>query len=233
MPTIALIDDDRNVLTSVAMALEAEGYRLATYTDGTSALDSFRNAPPDLAILDIKMPGTDGMETLRQLRAKSDLPPVICLAAKGEETDELLALKMGADDVVRKPFSPRLLVERVKAVLRRAAPKDGKPAKQADSKVLDRGPLRVDLERHTCTWKNQPVTLTATEFLLLHVLASRPGVVKSRNALLDAVYDDPTLVDERNIDTHIKRLRKKLAASGLEFDMVETLYGVGYRFKEA
>ncbi len=233
MPTIALVDDDRNALASVSMALEAEGYRVATYTDGTSALDGFQAAPPDLAILDIKMPRMDGMETLRRLRAKSDLPPVICLASKGEETDELLALKMGADDVIRKPFSQRLLVERVKAVLRRASPKESKLPKEADNKVLERGPLRLDLERHACTWKNQSVTLTSTEFLLLHALASRPGVVKSRNALMDAVYDDPTHVHPRNIDSHIKRLRKKLAASGSEFDMVETLYGVGYRFKEA
>jgi two-component system response regulator ChvI len=232
VPTIAVVDYDRNALTSVSIALEAKGYRVATYTDGTSALDGFRAAPPDLAILDIKLPRSDGMETLRQLRARSDLPLVICLAAKGEEMDELLALKIGADDVIRKPFSQRLLVERVKAVLRRASPKDGKVPKEADSKVLERGPLRLDLERHICTWKNEPVTLTATEFLLLRVLASRPGVVKSRNALINEVYDDPTHVGERNIDSHIKRLRKKLAASGSEFDMVETLYAVGYRFKE-
>ncbi len=184
-----------------------------------------------MAILNIQIPRMDGIEMLHRLRAKSDLP-VICLTAKGEETDELLALKMGADDVIRKPFSQRLLVERVKAVLRRASPKDGKLPKEADSKVLERGPLRIDLERHTCTWKNQPVTLTSTEFLLLYALASRPGVVKSRDALMDAVYDDPTHVHERNIDSHIKRLRKKFAASGCEFDMVQTLYAVGYRFSE-
>ncbi len=233
MPTIALVDDDRNVLTSASVALEAEGYRVATYLDGASALDGFQTAPPDLTILDIKMPRMDGMEMLRRLRAKSDLPPVICLASKGQEMDELLALKMGADDVIRKPFSQRLLVERVKAVLRRTSSRDSTLRKEADTKVLERGPLRMDLERHICIWKNEPVTLTATEFLLLHALASRPGVAKSRNALMDAVYDDQTDVDERNIDSHIKRLRKKLAASGSEFDMVETLYGVGYRFKEA
>jgi two-component system response regulator ChvI len=231
MPIIALVNDDRNVLASVSTALEAEGYRVATYTDGTSALDDFQTAPPDLAILDIKMLRMDGMETLRLLRAKSDLP-TICLTSKEAESDELFALKLGADDVIRKPFSQRLLVERVKVVLRRASPKDGTFSKQVDNKVLERGPLRMDLERHSCIWKNEPVTLTVTEFLILHTLASRPGVAKSRNALVVATFDDPKDVDERNIDSHIKRLRKKFAASDPEFDLVETLYGVGYRFKE-
>jgi two-component system response regulator ChvI len=183
MPTIALVDDDRNILTSVSIALEAEGYRITTYTDGASALDGFKTAPPDLAILDIKMPRMDGMETLRRLRQKSDLP-VIFLTSKEEEIDELFGLKMGADDFIRKPFSQRLLTERVKVVLRRSSPKDGSLPKEADSKVLERGQLRMDQERHTCTWKNEQVTLTVTEFLILQALASRPGVVKSRNALM-------------------------------------------------
>ncbi len=181
MPTIALVDDDRNILTSVSIALEAEGYRILTYTDGASALDGFKTNPPDLAILDIKMPRMDGMELLRRLRQKTDLP-VIFLTSKDEEIDELFGLKMGADDFIRKPFSQRLLVERVKAVLRRAAPKDGSaPAKEVDAaKALERGDLRMDPERHTCTWKGDPVTLTVTEFLILQALATRPGVVKSR-----------------------------------------------------
>jgi len=231
MPTIALVDDDRNILSTVSIALEAQGYRIDTYTDGVSALDGFRTAPPDLAILDIKMPRMDGMETLRQLRQKSDLP-VIFLTSKDEEMDELFGLKMGADDFIRKPFSRRLLVERVKILLRRASPKDGAPAREADRKVLERGELRMDPERHSCTWKNEPVTLTVTEFLMLQALASRPGVVKSRNALMDAAYDDEVYVDERTIDSHIKRLRRKFKAHDVEFDMVETLYGIGYRFKE-
>jgi len=234
MPTIALVDDDRNILTSVSMALESEGYRIMTYTDGASALDGFKTSPPDLAILDIKMPRMDGMETLRRLRQKSDMP-VIFLTSKDEEIDEMFGLKMGADDFIRKPFSQRLLVERVKAVLRRAAPKD--PAltpKDADSaaKVLERGLLRMDPERHTCTWKNEQVTLTVTEFLILQALATRPGVVKSRNALMDAAYDDQVYVDDRTIDSHIKRLRKKFKVTDDDFEMIETLYGVGYRFKE-
>jgi len=232
MPTIALVDDDRNILTSVSIALEAEGYRIDTYSDGASALDGFTTALPDLAILDIKMPRMDGMEMLRRLRQKSDLP-VIFLTSKDEHIDELFGLKMGADDFIRKPFSQRLLVERVRVLLRRALPKDAAIPREADSKVLERGQLRMDEERHSCAWKNEPVILTVTEFLILQALANRPGVVKSRNALMDAAYDDQVYVEDRTIDSHIKRLRKKLQASDVEFDMIETLYGVGYRFKEA
>jgi two-component system response regulator ChvI len=212
MPTIALVDDDRNILTSVSIALETEGYRIQTYTDGASALDGLKHSPPDLAIFDIKMPRMDGMELLRRLRQKSDLP-VIFLTSKDEEIDELFGLKMGADDFIHKPFSQRLLVERVKA--------------------LERGLLMMDPERHTCTWKGEPVTLTVTEFLILQALAHRPGVVKSRNALMDAAYDDQVYVDDRTIDSHIKRLRKKFKVTDTSFDMIETLYGVGYRFKES
>jgi two-component system, OmpR family, response regulator ChvI len=232
MPTIALVDDDRNILTSVSIALEAEGYRIMTYTDGASALESFESSPPDLAILDIKMPRMDGMEMLRRLRQKSDVP-VIFLTSKDEEIDELFGLKMGADDFIRKPFSQRLLVEHVKAVLRRYASKGSTVMKETDgAKVLERGQLRVDLERHTCTWKNEPVTLTVTEFMILKALVTRPGVVKSRNALMDAAYDDQVYVDDRTIDSHIKRLRQKFKQAVDSFDMIETLYGVGYRFKE-
>ena len=231
MPTIALVDDDRNILTSVSIALEAEGYRIQTYTDGASALDGLKANPPDLAILDIKMPRMDGMELLRRLRQKTDMP-VIFLTSKDEEIDELFGLKMGADDFIRKPFSQRLLVERVKAVLRRVSPREQGAVRESDAKVLERGLLKMDPERHTCTWKNDPVTLTVTEFLILQALAQRPGVVKSRNALMDAAYDDQVYVDDRTIDSHIKRLRKKFKAVDDDFEMIETLYGVGYRFKE-
>jgi len=232
MPTIALVDDDRNILTSVSLALEAEGYRIQTYTDGASALDGLKASPPDLAIFDIKMPRMDGMELLRRLRQKSDMP-VIFLTSKDEEIDELFGLKMGADDFIRKPFSQRLLVERVKAILRRANPKDAATQKESEAKILERGRLKMDPERHTCTWDNTPVTLTVTEFLILQALAQRPGVVKSRNALMDAAYDDQVYVDDRTIDSHIKRLRKKFKSVEPEFEMIETLYGVGYRFREA
>jgi two-component system response regulator ChvI len=231
MPTIALVDDDRNILTSVSIALEAEGYRIITYNDGAAALEGFKTNPPDLAILDIKMPRMDGMELLRRLRQKSDLP-VIFLTSKDEEIDELFGLKMGADDFIHKPFSQRLLVERVKAVLRRAGAKDVPPDAKSEAKVLERGKLKMDPERHTSTWNNIPVTLTVTEFLILQALATRPGVVKSRDALMDAAYDDQIYVDDRTIDSHIKRLRKKFKAVDDDFEEIETLYGVGYRFKE-
>ncbi|MBT9372777.1 response regulator transcription factor [Rhizobium sp. CSW-27] len=239
MQTIALVDDDRNILTSVSIALEAEGYRVETYTDGASALDGLLARPPQLAIFDIKMPRMDGMELLRRLRQKSDLP-VIFLTSKDEEIDELFGLKMGADDFITKPFSQRLLVERVKAILRRSMKSDApgtpgavKAAADQQARTLERGQLTMDQERHTCTWKGEPVTLTVTEFLILHSLAQRPGVVKSRDALMDAAYDEQVYVDDRTIDSHIKRLRKKFKMVDGDFDMIETLYGVGYRFREA
>ncbi|MDH4440539.1 MAG: response regulator transcription factor [Rhizobium sp.] len=241
MQTIALVDDDRNILTSVSIALEAEGYKVETYTDGASALDGLLARPPHLAIFDIKMPRMDGMELLRRLRQKSDIP-VIFLTSKDEEIDELFGLKMGADDFITKPFSQRLLVERVKAILRRAASRENlaatggsaaKPGSEQQARTLERGQLVMDQERHTCTWKGDPVTLTVTEFLILQSLAQRPGVVKSRDALMDAAYDEQVYVDDRTIDSHIKRLRKKFKMVDTDFDMIETLYGVGYRFREA
>ncbi len=233
MPTIALVDDDRNILTSVSMTLESEGYRVNTYNDGSSALDGLSTNPPDLAILDIKMPRMDGMELLRKLRQKSDLP-VIFLTSKDDEIDELFGLKMGADDYIRKPFSQRLLVEHVKAVLRRAQPRDPSLVREGEvARVLERGSLVMDQERHTCTWNGENVVLTVTEFLILFALGQRPGVVKSRNALMDAAYDDQVYVDDRTIDSHIKRLRKKFKAVDDDFNMIETLYGVGYRFRES
>ena len=231
MATIALVDDDRNILTSVSIALESEGYRVKTYTDGASALDGLEGDPVDLAILDIKMPRMDGMELLRRLRQSSDMP-VIFLTSKDDEIDELFGLKMGADDFIRKPFSQRLLVERVRAVLRRAQPRDVAAPKSEDDITLERGLLVMDQERHTCTWQGEAVTLTVTEFLILYSLAQRPGVVKSRNALMDAAYDDQVYVDDRTIDSHIKRLRKKFKVVDDNFDKIETLYGVGYRFRE-
>ena len=207
--------------------------------DGDEALRGLTSTPADLAVLDIKMPRMDGMELLRRLRQKSDVP-VIFLTSKDEEIDELFGLKMGADDFIKKPFSQRLLVERVKSILRRSQNRDAAPSTNGsgtavaagEKKVLERGHLVMDDERHTCTWKGKHVTLTVTEFLILHSLAQRPGVVKSRNALMDAAYDDQVYVDDRTIDSHIKRLRKKFKVTDDDFDMIETLYGVGYRFKE-
>ena len=229
MPTIALVDDDRNILTSVSIALESEGYRVQTYTDGAAALDGLKTSPPDLAIFDIKMPRMDGMELLRRLRQKSDLP-VIFLTSKDEEIDEVLGLRMGADDYIRKPFSQRLLIERIRALLRRKEAKGEKDTSQ--DQVLARGPLILDQQRHQCTWNGQPVALTVTEFLILKALAVRPGHVKSRDQLMDAAYGESVYVDDRTIDSHIKRLRKKFKAIDDDFQQVETLYGVGYRYRD-
>jgi two-component system response regulator ChvI len=230
--TIALVDDERNILTSLSIALEAEGYKVRTYSDGAAALEALTEEPAELAILDIKMPRMDGMELLRRLRQQTDMP-VIFLTSKDEEIDELFGLKMGADDYITKPFSQRLVVERVKAVLRRFQPKDPTSAPTEAARVLERGKLKLDPERHTCHWDNNPVMLTVTEFLILQALATRPGVVKTRDALMDAAYDDQVYVDDRTIDSHIKRLRKKFKQVDDNFDVIETLYGVGYRFKEA
>ncbi len=234
MPNIALVDDDRNILTSVSIALEAEGYQVDTYTDGQAAIQGFDIRKPDLAIFDIKMPRMDGMELLRRVRQDSEMP-VIFLTSKDDEIDELFGLKMGADDFITKPFSQRLLVERVKTILKRAQPHDpNQPSRVSEGDmVLDRHGLVMDTERHTCSWNGKNVVLTVTEFLILHSLAQRPGVVKSRNALMDAAYEDQVYVDDRTIDSHIKRLRKKFKAVDSDFEMIETLYGVGYRFKEA
>ena len=231
MPTVSLVDDDRNILTSLRMVLETEGYKVRTYNDGASGLEGLTDEPPDIAILDIKMPRMDGMELLRRLRQDSEMP-VIFLTSKDEEIDELFGLKMGADDYIKKPFSQRLLVERVKAILRRSAARATEITPQESSNLLERGKLSMDEERHTCHWDNKPVTLTVTEFLILQSLAQRPGVVKSRDALMDAAYDDQVYVDDRTIDSHIKRLRKKFKVVDDDFDVIETLYGVGYRFKE-
>ncbi len=230
--TIVLVDDERNILTSLRLALEAEGYKVRTYNDGVAALEALTEDPADLGIFDIKMPRMDGMELLRRVRQQSDMP-VIFLTSKDEEIDELFGLKMGADDYIAKPFSQRLVIERVRAILRRFQPKDAQSAQTEAARILERGKLKLDPERHTCHWDNRPVTLTVTEFLILQALATRPGVVKTRDALMDAAYDDQVYVDDRTIDSHIKRLRKKFKQADDDFDVIETLYGVGYRFKEA
>jgi two-component system response regulator ChvI len=229
MATVALVDDDRHILTAVSLALRAEGYRTQTYPDGPSALAGLKRTPPDIAIIDLKMPRMDGMELLRRLREHSELP-VIFLTAKGDEVDELFGLKMGADDFVRKPFSQRVLVERIRAMLRRTISRETAKVAETETGPIERGRLVIDPQRHACHWRGKPVLLTVTEFLILQTLAQRPGVVKSRNALMDAAYDDDVYVDDRTIDSHIKRLRKKLRRVDDGFDAIQTLYGVGYRF---
>ena len=233
MSKIALVDDDRNILTSVQMTLEAEGFEVETYHDGQAALDAFNKKLPDMAVLDIKMPRMDGMDLLQRLRQKTQMP-VIFLTSKDDEIDEVLGLRMGADDYVKKPFSQRLLVERIRALLRRqeAISGDGAGAEAPETKVMERGNLRMDPLRHAVSWKGKDVSLTVTEFLLLQALAQRPGFVKSRDQLMDVAYDDQVYVDDRTIDSHIKRLRKKMRTADSEFAAIETLYGIGYRYNE-
>jgi len=231
MATIALVDDDKNILASVTLLLEQEGYHVRAYADPAAALTALAATPPDLAILDIKMPRMDGLELLRRLRQTADMP-VIFLTSKDEEIDELMGLNAGADDYIRKPFSQRLLLERVKAVLRRGESHKVQPG-EVKKESLVRGKLALDPQRHECTWEGKPVRLTVTEFLILQCLAQRPGFVKSRDNLMDAAYDDQVYVDDRTIDSHIKRLRKKFKLVDDDFDAIETLYGVGYRYREA
>ena len=236
MAAITLIDDDENIVASIAMTLQAHGHTVNHFYDGVSGLEGVEANPPDLVILDVKMPRMDGMEVLRRLRQHSEIP-VIMLTSKDEEIDEVLGFNLGADDYMHKPFSQRLLVERVKAVLRRARADGEIPsadaAGAAGSKVMKRGKLTLDPARHDSLWDGRPVRLTVTEFLLLQALAQRPGFVKSRDNLMDAAYDDQVYVDDRTIDSHIKRMRKKFRQVDPEFDSIETLYGVGYRYREA
>ena len=229
--TVALVDDDRNILRSVSMALEAEGFRVRTFHDGAEALKALTHQSADIVVLDIKMPRLDGMELLNRLRRTSDVPAIF-LTSKDDEIDEMLGLKMGADDYIRKPFSQRLLIERVRAVLRRAGG-GRQEGSDGDDKPIVRGHLVLDPARHSCTWRGDEVRLTVTEFLILKALAARPGHVKSRDQLMDAAYDDNIYVDDRTIDSHIKRLRRKFREADEAFASIETLYGVGYRYREA
>lgn len=229
--TIALVDDDRNILASVSMALEAEGFTVRTFTDGDTALHGLTTRPVDLAILDIKMPRMDGMEVLQQLRRQSDMP-VIFLTSKDEEVDEIMGLRMGADDYVKKPFSQRLLLERINVLLRRRDRIGMEDDGEDSEPPMNRGGLTLDSSRHLCTWNDEPVNLTVTEFLIVKALAARPGHVKSRDQLMDAAYGENIYVDDRTIDSHIKRLRKKFKVVDDAFDQVETLYGIGYRYRD-
>jgi len=225
--TIALVDDDRNILTSVSMALEAEGFKVTTFSGAVEALEALGRQPADLAILDIKMPRMDGMELLERLRQRSNMP-VIFLTSKDDEIDEVLGLRVGADDYIKKPFSQRLLIERIRAVLRRRALASTET--EGEEKIR-RGDLELDPARHLCTWRGREVNLTVTEFLLVEALARRPGHVKSRDQLIDAAYGEHIYVDDRTIDSHIKRLRRKFKKMDSDFAQIETLYGVGYRYR--
>ena len=226
---IALVDDDRNIVSSVSLALETEGYRVNSYLDGIEALSGLKSAPADLAVIDIKMPRMDGMELLVKLREYSSMP-VIFLTSKDDELDEMLGLRMGADDYITKPFSQKLLIERIRALLRRSSIDKGNKIDESD--LIIRGNLILDNSRHQCIWQGKPVDLTVTEFLLIGSLASRPGFVKNRDQLMDAAYGENIYVDDRTIDSHIKRLRKKFKSVDPRFSNIETLYGVGYRYSE-
>jgi len=229
-PRIALVDDDRNILTSVTMALEAEGFAVTAYNDGETALKELEATPADLVILDIKMPRMDGYEVLKKLREKSHIP-VVFLTSKDEEMDQFLGLRMGADDYITKPFSQRLLVERIRALLRREKMR-ATAATPADKALTKRGDLSLDEDRHICLWKGQQVDVTVTEFFLVKALAQNPGHVKSREQLMDSAYGDNVYVDDRTVDSHIKRVRKKFKDTDATFDQIETVYGIGYRFKD-
>lgn len=230
--SIALVDDDRNIITSVAMALEAEGYEVRSYNDGVAGYEGITSNPPDLAVLDVKMPRMDGLELLEKLRGVTQLP-VIFLTSKDDEVDEVLGFRMGADDYITKPFSQRLLIERIRSLLRRQEmmTRSDSNASQ-NNEVIVQGDLHLDDARHLCVWKGQPLNLTVTEYLLLKALAERPGHVKNRDQLIDAAYGESIYVDDRTIDSHVKRVRQKFKKLDPEFDKIETLYGVGYRYKE-
>jgi two-component system response regulator ChvI len=231
---IALVDDDRNILTSVSIALQAEGFVTRVYSDGATALKAFAENPPDLGVFDIKMPRMDGMELLRRVREVSAMP-VIFLTSKDDELDEALGLAMGADDYIAKPFSQRLLIARIRAIIRRqdlAKAQASSTEPEPEPVLIERGRLSMDPARHKVQWEAKDVVLTVTEFLILEALAQRPGVVKSRNQLLDVAYQDDVYVDDRTIDSHIKRIRRKFRAVDPSFDAIETLYGVGYRFED-
>ena len=232
MPRIALVDDDRNILASVSMMLEVEGFEVETYCDGQTAWGAFKNNMPNIVVLEIKTPSLDGMDLLQRIRQNSTIP-IMFLTSKDDEIDEILGLRMGADDYVRKPFSQRILLERISTLLRRQrATSCIMPVEVAKVKVIDRGLLSMDPLRHGVTWRGVDVALTVTEFLLLQTLALRPGFVKSRDQLMEVAYDERVYVDDRTIDSHIKRLRKKMRMVDRDFNSIETLYGIGYRYND-
>ena len=224
---IILIDDDNNILTSVSVALKAEGWEVETYNDSEQGLIALQRNTPDIAILDIKMPKLDGMEVLKTLRESNDVP-VIFLTSKDDEIDEAIGLRMGADDYITKPFSQKLLIERIRAVLRRSSYKNN----EVSDRLIQRNDLSLDPDRHLCKWKGEEIRLTVTEFLILYSLAQRPGLVKNRDQLIDTAYGETIYVDDRTIDSHIKRMRRKFKHSDKEFDKIETLYGIGYRYRD-
>ena len=226
--TIALVDDDRNILTTLSIALEKEGFQIQTYLDGESALIGLSRTPPDLAVIDIKMPRMDGEELLKKLRKKTSMP-VIFLTSKDEEVDELLGLKLGADDFVKKSggFSTKVLIERIRVQLRK---KDNKI--EENKNISSHGKLKLDPSQLECEWdgKELPDKLTTTEFLIVKELSKRPGIIKERSQLMDVAYREDTDIEDRTIDSHVKRIRKKFKRIDPDFSAIETRYGSGYRW---
>ena len=227
--TIALIDDDRNILTSISIALEKEGFNVQTYLDGESALIGLSRTPPDLAVVDIKMPKMDGEELLKKLRKKTSLP-IIFLTSKDDEIDELLSLKLGADDFVKKSggFSIKVLIERIRVQLRKKNINNIEDTKN----IIAHGKLKLDPSQLECEWdgKQLPDKLTTTEFLIVRELAKRPGIIKERAQLMDIAYREDTDIEDRTIDSHVKRIRKKFKKIDTNFSAIETRYGSGYRW---
>ena len=227
--TIALIDDDRNILTSLSIALEKEGFKVQTYLDGESALIGLTRTPPDLAVIDIKMPKMDGEELLKKIRKKTSLP-VIFLTSKDEEIDELLGLKLGADDFIKKSggFSIKVLIERIRVQLRKKNTNNLEDTKN----IIAHGKLKLDPSQLECEWdgKQLPDKLTTTEFLIVQELAQRPGIIKERSQLMDIAYREDTDIEDRTIDSHVKRIRKKFKKIDVNFSAIETRYGSGYRW---
>jgi len=226
--TIALVDDDRNILTSLSIALEKEGFKIQTYLDGESALIGLSRTPPDLAVIDIKMPRMDGEELLKKLRKRTSMP-VIFLTSKDEEVDELLGLKLGADDFVKKSggFSTKVLIERIRVQLRKKVDNI-----EENKNVISHGKLKLDPSQLECEWggKQLPDKLTTTEFLIVKELAKRPGIIKERSQLMDVAYREDTDIEDRTIDSHVKRIRKKFKKVDINFSAIETRYGSGYRW---
>ena len=226
---IALVDDDRNIRSTLSLFLEAEGYTVRAYRDGVEAYDSIYRQPPALALVDIKIPRMDGLELLEKVKASCPVP-FMFLTSKDDETDELIGLRQGADDFIRKPFSQRLVLERIRAVLRRHSTwlEDERDQKEL---AINQGELCLDPSRHLCRWKDRSVDLTVTEFLILKLLARHPGHVKTREIMIDQLWGHDIYVEDRSVDSHVKRIRKKFKNVDETFANIETLYGLGYRYR--
>jgi len=230
---VFLIDDDKNILASISMLLENEGYKVSTFSDGESGLKAILENSPDIAVVDIKMPRLDGIELLKKLRRTSNMP-VIFLTSKDTEIDELLGLKVGADDYITKPFSQNILMERIRILIKRTELKNIKKKDNIDDKnSIKEGNIFLDTEKYMCEWKNKTVNLTVTEFLLIKSLVKNPGAVKSRDQLIVSAFgEDKENIDDRSIDHHFKRIRKKFKSADNDFNSIVTIYGGGYKFSE-